>query len=75
MHVFEDFRFEHCVLEIHIHLQMNSGVHLIFYTSLILLGAKNTDTCFRQVCLTSDKSATIKYGCPLEMLERGDRFS
>lgn len=75
MHVFKDFRFENYVLEILIHLQMNSGVHLIFYISLILLGTKNTDTCFRQVCLTSDKTATIKYGRPLEILERGDGFS
>ena len=75
MHVFKDIRFEHYLLETLIHLQMNSGVHLIFYTSLIWLEAKNTETCFRQVCLTSEKSATIKYGCPLEILERGDGFS
>lgn len=45
-------------------------MHLIFYTSLILLEAKNTETCFRLICLTSDKSAVIKYGCPLEFSER-----
>lgn len=61
MHVFKFIRYDHYLLEILIRLQMNSGVHLIFYPSLILLEAKNTETCFRQVCLTSDKSATIKY--------------
>lgn len=52
---------------------MNSRADLVFSTSLILLEAKNIETCFSKFSLTSNRCAAIKYGCLLKIL-RGDNF-
>lgn len=52
---------------------MNGRMHLVFYTSLVLLEAKSIETSFSKVILTTDKSAAIKCGCLLKIL-KGDDF-